>query len=563
MFVWHWLVTTLQNNPEIALFLAVAIGYPLGNLRIKSFSLGTVTTTLLVSILIGQLDIPISRNIANIFFLLFLFAVGYGVGPQFVRGIARDGIPQALFAVVVSALFLCTAWLIAHFAGYNAGYGAGLYAGAATVSSALGLSTNAIDHLGLSPTDTHALVAAVSTAFAMTYIYGTVGSTILVGQIGRRLLRIDLPSACKQYVARIGGSDDERGTYWHHYIIRAYQLSKVAPQIGKTVAEVEASIPHLRVFIDRIRRNGKIINADETTILQEGDIVGAAGARGALHSLFAIGVEEIDDADLLDVPHEGVDVLVTRKAFDGKTLGELAHLDVTRGLFLNRIRRGATGEEIPILSQTVLHRGDVLTVSGRPQRIREALKAVGRADFSTKQTDITFLFIAIVLGALIGAPMITVGSMPLTLSIAGGVLVAGIAAGWLRSVHPTFGNIPPSVTWFMNVVGLNTFIGVIGISSGPSFVTGVQEVGFSLFLWGIIVTSVPVILSFYVGKYIFRFDNALVLGCCAGACLATPALSMITDEAGSQVPVLGYTVTYAVSNTLMTVGGILIIMLLT
>lgn len=562
MLVWHWFITTLRENPEIALFLTVAIGYPLGNVRFKGFSLGTVTTTLLVGISIGQLDIPISRNIANIFFLMFLFAVGFSVGPQFVRGIARDGLPQALFAVVVSCLFLGTAWLIAHLAGYNVGYGAGLFAGAATVSSALGLSTNAIDHLGLSAAETHALVAAVSTAFAMTYIYGTVGSTIIVGQIGRRLLRINLPSACKQYVTRMGGSDDMRGTFWHHYIIRAYQLSKAAPQVGKTVAEVEASIPHLRVFIDRIRRNGQIITADETTILQEGDIVGTAGARGALHSLFAIGVEEIDDAELLDVPRRGVDVVVTKRAFDGKTLSELAHLDITRGIFLNRIRRGATGEEIPILAQTKLHRGDVLTVSGRPQSIREALQAVGRADFSTTQTDVTFLFIAIVIGALIGAPMITIGSLPLTLSIAGGVLVAGIAAGWLRSVHPTFGNVPPSVIWFMNVVGLNTFIGVIGISSGPSFVTGVQDVGFSLFLWGIIVTSIPVILALYIGKYIFRFDDALVLGCCAGACIATPALTMITDEAGSQVPVLGYTVTYAVSNTLLTIGGILIVMLL-
>ncbi|MFT0893088.1 aspartate-alanine antiporter [Pseudochelatococcus sp. G4_1912] len=562
MFIWDWFVTTLRENPEIALFLAVAIGYPLGILQFKSFSLGTVTTTLLVGILIGQLDIPIARDIANVFFLLFLFAVGYSVGPQFVRGIARDGIPQALFATVVSLLFLSTAWLVTRIAGYNIGYGAGLFAGGATISSALGLATNAIGRLNLSANEIHGLVAAVSTAFAMTYIYGTVGSTLIVGQLGRRLLGIDLPVACKQYAIKMGGVDDDRGTFWHHYIIRAYELSKVAPQVGKTVAEVEASIPHLRVFIDRIRRNGQIINADETTVLQEGDIIGAAGARGALHNLFAIGVEEKDDADLLDVPDQGMDVLVTKRAFDGKTLGELAHLDITRGIFLNRIRRGATGSEIPILAQTVLHRGDVLTVSGRPQRIREALDAVGRADFSTKQTDITFLFIAIVLGAIFGAPLITIGSMPLTLSIAGGVLVAGIVAGWLRSVHPTFGNIPPSVVWFMNVVGLNTFIGVIGIASGPSFVAGVQEVGMSLFLWGIVVTSVPVILALYIGKYIFRFDNALVLGCCAGACIATPALTMITDEAGSQVPVLGYTVTYAVSNTLLTVGGILIVMLL-
>lgn len=561
-FMWHWLLTTLREHPEIALFLTVAIGYPLGMLKYRGFSLGAVTMTLLVGILIGQLDIQIPDTVATVFFLLFLFSIGYGVGPQFVRGVAQDGAPQALFAIIVCVMMLATAYGVARLAGYDVGYGAGLFAGATTVSSALGLSSDAIQRLGLSPGETRSMVGALSTAFAMTYIYGTVGSILIISQLGPRLLRIDLPAACRAYSTRMGGASDGLDTSWHHYIVRAYRLSDGAPQVGRTVGEVEASLPHARMFFDRIRRGDEMIDAHETTVLKAGDVVSVAGARGNLAAVFARGVEEVEDPELLDVPTEGVDVVVTKRAYDGKTLSALAHDEVTHGIFLTRIRRGASGADIPILPQTQIHRGDVLTVVGRPQRIRSALAAIGRADFSTTKTDIPALFLAIVIGALIGIPMVTVGEVPLTLSMAGGVLIAGLAAGWQRSVYPAFGNVPPSVIWFMNVVGLNMFIGVIGISSGPSFVTGVQQVGLSLFLWGMVVTSVPIILALLIGKYVFRFDDALVLGCCAGASLSTPALGMIADQARSQVPALGYTVPYAISNTLLTIGGMIMVLLL-
>ncbi|BDG73505.1 aspartate-alanine antiporter [Roseomonas fluvialis] len=560
--MWDWVATTLRSNPEIALFLTVAVGYPLGKVSFRGFSLGTVATTLVCGILVGQLDIEISHTVASMFFLLFLFAVGYGVGPQFVRGIAHDGALQALFAVVVCVLVVTTAYGVARLAGYGVGYGAGLYSGAATASAALGLSTNAIRDIGMSPQDTRAMIGALSTAFAMTYIYGTVGSIVIISQLGPRLLRIDLPAACRAYEKRLGGDRHDSGASWHHYIVRTYRLSGTSPQVGRTVAEVEASRPHARIFIDGIRRGGELIDATPTTVLEPNDVVGAAGARASLRAIFATGVEEVEDVELLDVPADGVEVVVTQRALDGKTLAELAESQIAHGVFLTEIRRGSTGVTIPILPQTVLRLGDVLTVVGRPQRIRAALGKVGQADFSTKETDIPSVFLAIAIGALIGIPMLTIGEVPLTLSMAGGVLIAGIAAGWQRSVHPTFGHVPPAALWFMSVVGLNVFIAVTGISSGPSFVAGVREVGVSLFLWGIVATTVPITLALLIGKYVFRFDDAIVLGCCAGASLSTPALGLIAERARSDVPMLGYTVPYAISNTLLTIGGMVIVLLL-
>jgi len=558
--MWNWLLGTLREHPEIALFLTVAIGYPLGTLQYRGFQLGAVTTTLLVGILIGQLDIHISHDVAIVFFYMFLFAVGYGVGPQFVRGISQDGALQVLFAVFVCAVIIGTAYGVARVAGYDAGYGAGLFAGAATVSAALGLSSNTISGLGLPPQQTQSMIGAMSTAFAMAYVYGTVGPIAIISQIGPRLLGIDLPAACRRFETRMGGAR-HGGRSWHHYVQRIYRLRDDAPQAGRTIGDLEGG-DDARVFIDSIRRDGEILVAQLNMQLKPGDILSVTGARGNLQALFSTGVDEVEDPDLLERPAEGVEVVVTKRTCNGKTLAELSRMDATHGIFLTKIRRGLAGTEIPILPQTRIHRGDVLTLLGPPKRIRAALGAIGRANFAMSQTDVAAVFLFIALGALIGVPMVTIETVPLTLSIAGGILVAGIAAGCIRSVNPTFGNVPEPVVWFMNVVGLNVFIGVIGISAGPNFVAGVREMGLSLFLWGMVVTTVPLFFAMLVGKYVFRFDDALVLGCCAGASLSTPALQLVTEEAQSQVPALGYTVPYAVSNTLLTVGGIIIVLLL-
>ena len=561
-----WFVGALRRYPEIALFLSLGIGYWVGGKTWKGFGLGAVTSTLIAAVIIGQLGITISANVKSVFFLLFLFAIGYGVGPQFVRGIAKDGVPQALFAAVQCLLCLGAAWLAARLAGYDMGSAAGLFAGSQTISASMGLATDAINRLGLPADQAHNLLNAMPIAYAVTYIFGTVGSAVLLAMLGPTLLRIDLVAACKAYEERMGGGGKEvggDGTAWHRFELRAFRLQVGMSVVGQTAAGAEAAMPQARLFVERIRRDGKVIDANADTVLMAGDVVAVAGPRQTLVELIGTEAHEVDDPELLAVPVEGVEILVTSKAVDNKTLTELDRLPAARGVFLRRIRRGATATEIPILPETRLHRGDVVTLVGRTRDTSAAASALGYADRQTNVTDVAFVGAAIALGALLGALVFKVGSVPLTLSTAGGALISGIVFGWLRSVHPTFGRIPSSALWFMNSVGLNVFIAVVGLTAGPGFVAGLKTLGFSLFLWGVLATSLPLILGMYVGKYVFRFDPAILLGCCAGARTTTAALGMICDTAKSQVPGLGYTVTYAVGNTLLTVWGMVIIILMT
>jgi putative transport protein len=559
-----WFVHTLRSYPEIAIFLSLGLGYYFGSFTYKGLGLGAVTATLIAAVLIGQLGITITGPLKPTFFLMFLFAIGYGVGPQFVRGIAKDGIPQALFAVVVSVFCLGAAYIGAKLAGYDIGSAAGLYAGSQTISASMGLATDAINRLDLSPDETKKLLDAMPVAYAVTYIFGTVGSAIVLAMLGPALLGIDLEAACKRYEEEHGGKKElgGPGTAWYQHQLRAFRVREGARIAGKTVQEAEALLPDARVFIERIRRGGQIIEATADTIIQPGDIVAVAGRRDVLVNEIGAAAQEVDDRELLAVPVEGVDVYVTSPTADGKTLAELATLPAARGVFLRKITRGATATDIPILPNTQLQRGDIVTLVGRTQDITAATKMLGYPDRATDVADVAFIGAAVTIGALLGAIVYKIGGIPLTLSTSGGVLIAGLFFGWLRSVRPTFGRIPSSTVWFMNSVGLNVFIAVVGISSGPGFVSGLQQLGFSLFLWGVFVTTLPLILAMYVGKYLFRFDDAILLGCCSGARTTTASLGMINDRAKSQIPGLGYTVTYAVGNTLLTIWGMVLVILL-
>ncbi len=584
MFIFAWFADTLRHYPEIAIFLTLAIGYYFGKFTYKGIGLGSVTATLLAGVVIGQIGITISQPLKATVFLLFLFAVGYAVGPQFVRGVAKDGVPQAIFAVVQCLLCLAVTVIIVKVAGYNLGFAAGLYSGSQTISAAMGLSTDAINRLGLAADQAKNLLDSMPVAYAVTYLFGTVGSALVIALLGPALLRIDLPAACKDYEDKHGGSKElgGPGTAWRRWEVRAFRVQPGARVIGLRAIEAEALLPQARVFVQRIRRNGVIEEANAETVLLEDDVVAVAGAREALVSIIgerakmvaAVGSREttasptqrvaieVDDPELLSVPVEGVDVYVTNKEVDGKTLAELAELPNARGVFLRKITRGAVATSIPILPNTKIFRGDIVTVAGRTQDTNAAVKILGVPDRPTDVADVAFIGAGITVGALIGALVWKVSGVPLTLSTAGGALISGLICGWLRSVHPKFGRIPTSTVWFMNSVGLNIFIAIVGISAGPGFVNGLRTQGAGLFLWGALATAVPLILGMFIGKYLFRFHDALLLGIVSGARTTTASLGLVCDIGKSQVPALGYTVTYAIGNTLLTIWGMVAIMLL-
>jgi putative transport protein len=561
----HWLVETLQHNPEIAIFLALALGFLIGGVKLGKFSLGNVTGVLLAGVLIGQLNITISPNVKAVFFLMFLFAVGYSVGPQFFRGLKSDGLPQVFFAIILCVACLLSAFVAAKAAGYSMGQAAGLLSGACTISAVLGVASDTMGQIGLAPEQHKAMVDAMPVAYAVTYLFGTAGSAWFLASIGPKLLRVDLAKECAEYEAKMGGAGDagDQMTAYRRFTTRAYELKADSQWVGKTVGDFEAQFKVSRCFIMRIRHKLKVAEATPETIIEAGDILGLAGLRELVLEHEADLGPEMDDPELFNFPIQILDVVITNKKIAGKTLQELRDSEEgrgARGVFLRKLIR--TGQEMPFNPGTKIDRGDVLQIIGSTRDVDRAAAELGYADRATDKTDMVFMGLGIVIGALIGAVVIKIGQVPLSLSTSGGALFAGLICGWLRSVNPTFGRIPGPALWVFNNIGLTAFIAVVGITCGPSFVAGLKSAGISLFLWGVFVTTVPFVVGIFVGKYLFKMHPGLVLGACAGARTTTAALGAIQDEAKSKVPALSYTVTYAVGNVLLITWGVVIVLMM-
>jgi len=555
-----WIIETLKANTHLVIFLTLAIGYWAGNLKVGKFALGSVTGTLLAGVLIGQLGFDISPQVKTMFFTMFLFAVGYSVGPQFVQGVARDGLPQAIFGAVVSLLCLASVYVAAKIAGFDVGLAAGLLAGSQTISASIGLATNAINTSGIE--NPEAMLNQIPIAYAISYLFGTVGTGVILSVIGPKLLRVDLPEECRKYEAQMskGTPAGGMGTAWQQLQMRAYRVKENGAAVGKTVAQLEDLVKDSRMFLERLRRDGQIIDFDADTVLRAGDIGVISGRTEALVGLSQTA-EEVADTELLDIPVESIDLVLTSKEANGKTLIDIAGSGLARGVFLRKITRGATSTDIPIMAQTKVNRGDILKISGRKTHVARVEKALGYADRATAATDMIWVGLFIVVFGLIGGLTVKAGDVPITLSVSGGVLFGGLILGWARSVRPTFGRLPEPTQWFMNSVGLNVFIAIVGISSGPGFVAGLKANGVSLLLWGIFATSVPMLLAPLIGKYIFKFHPAINLGACGGGRTSTASVAMVGDVAKSSVPMLGYTVPYAVSNTLLTLWGLVLVLI--
>lgn len=561
MEIWQWLVATLRSYPELAIFLSLAVGFWIGPKKLGGFNLGNVTATLLAAIVIGQIGVTVPGPIKSTFFLMFLFAVGYGVGPQFFRGLGKEGPRQIAFSLIVLVLCLLAPYVCAKIAGLELGYAVGLYSGSQTISASIGVASDQIARLGLPAEQVKAYVDAIPVGYAVTYIFGTIGSAIVLAQIGPKLIGVDLAAACAEYEKQMGGGSIglDAGVFsaYRHVELRAYRIDAASDLTRRPVTELFAG---LRIFVERIRRGGQLIDAEGDTVLEPGDIVSISGPREALVEKVEALVPEVQDRELLDMPVTKVDVFVRSKAANGKTLRELAELPYTRGVYLRKITRSMV--EIPILPETEILRGDILTLAGSARHVDAAVAALGYADRPVESTDLAVVAAGIVVGGLVGALTYVAGGVPLSLSTSGGALLAGLLLGYFRTVRPTFGNIPAPTLWFMNTIGLNVFIAIVGINAGPGFVTGLQQVGASLFLWGIVATSVPLIVAVFLGHYVFRFHPAILFGVCAGVRTTTAALGMIQEAAKSKVPALGYGMPYAIGNTLLTIFGMVIVLML-
>lgn len=566
----EWIVHILRDNPSLAVFLTLGIGFFIGQLKYKSFSLGTVTSVLLVGVLVGQFDIPVPGPLKDVFFLLFLFSIGYSVGPQFFRALKGDGIKQVLFAVVVCGLCLLSTWGVALCMGYNIGEAVGLLAGSQTMSAVIGVGTDTINSLGVSEAEKQQWISIIPVCYAVTYVFGTIGSAYILANLGPWLLgglkkvKAETAELEKKMNYGTANTDPNYIKAMRPVVFRAYKVTDSFFATPRTIDETEDYFRQKgkTIYVERLRSGDTVTDVVPGNDLRItlGDEIVLSGRRE-----FIVGDEswigpEVFDSDLVDFMAEELEITVASKEFDSMTVDELRRQKFMYGVSIKSISR--SGVNVPVLAQVKIGRGDVVTVVGLGREVDEVARRLGYADRRTTKTDLVFVGLGIFIGGLIGSLAIHIGEIPISLSVSGGALIAGLVLGWLRSKHPTFGRLPRSSVWLMDNLGLNMFIAVVGISSGPSFVTGLKEVGPVLFLMGVVATTLPLVLGMIIGHRIFKFPAAINLGCCAGSRTTTASLGAVQDAIGSSLPAMGYTVTYAIGNTLLILWGVVIVLLM-
>jgi putative transport protein len=560
----HALIRILRQHPEVTFFLVLGIGYVLGKVKVGSFSLGAVTGTLLAGVIVGQLGVRVSGEVKQCFFLLFLFSIGFRTGPQFFRGLRSDGLQQAGLSAIVATTGLVVAYVVSRFLGYDAGTAAGVIAGSLTESATIGTASDAITRLGIPEAERLAMTNRIPVAFAVTYLIGVIGAAWFLAQLAPRLMGIDLEEECRRLEQEMQGTRESRSTARRDIEYRAYSVQPGSSLVGRRVRELEQLARDARLFVERIRRRDQILDPDDTTTVLAGDTLAITGRRELMVARIdeqTLGVREVDDEAILDVPAEAVDVIVTQGDIDGRTIADLAGEEAFRGVYLRRITRAGT--PVAMLPGTQLQRGDVVTLVGPTRRIARAVSRLGVADRATDVTDMVLVAFGIVVGALIGIPALMLGGVEIGLSLSVGVLLGGLICGWLRSMWPRFfGRIPSPTLWVFESIGLAGFVAVVGLDAGPDFVAGLRASGMSLVMAGVVTVLVPHLVGVVVGRWAFKMHPGVLLGVCAGAGTATPALAAIQEAAKSAVPTLGYGVSYAVGNVLLALWGTVIVLLL-
>lgn len=544
-----FITTIFREHPELAVFSTLALGFALGHLKIGSFKIGVVLGTLFSGVLIGQLDIEVPSLVKIIFFDFFLFSTGYKVGPQFFQGLKKNAFPQLMLTVVICVSCLLIAFGVSKIFGYDTGVAAGLLAGAFSESTLIGTAAETINNLPIAEMEKTRLINNIPVAYSITYLIGATSFVFFLTTIAPKLLRINLKEeSAKLSESLTGETEHEPGIQpaYQRWIVRAYQITN-EKWIGLTIAEFEKINADLTLVIQRLRHNGELIEPTPDYVICKDDII--------LNSFSRIGPEVLDE-QLLKFPLAHMDITITNKDVAGKSVGEVSRR-FANGVMLDKITREY--HEIPFNRKTILNKGDVLKVSGKMSHLEKAAKEMGYLDRLSSETDIVFVGLGIVLGGLFGLLSVNIFGISVTLTTSGGALVMGLIFGWLHSRTPIFGRIPEAALWIFDNVGLATFIGLVGLAAGPSFVSGLQAMGYSIILAGFVVAIVPHVIGLLFGRYVLKMNPIILLGAQTGAGTSTIGLKAIQDASASKFPVLGYTIPYALGNILLTAWGPIIV----
>jgi len=555
-----WLHNIFHKSPEMALFLSLAAGYFIGQIKFGKFQLGGVGGSLLAAVVISQAGVTIDNGVKAVMFAVFIYAVGYDSGPGFFNSLNRKTLREIAMAVFLAVSALITVVVCAKLFHLNKGLAAGLAGGALTQSAIIGTAGDAIARLGLPADEVKSLQSDVAIAYAVTYVFGSLGAIIVCVNVLPKFMGQGLREASLEAERELSAGTPSHGPgqvlALPELIGRVYRIDYSA---GKTVKAVE-SLHEDMLTIERIKRDGQPVEPTPDFTLRDGDVVLVVGRREAVVAFGANG-NEVADAEDISVVMQTREAVFTRKGMNHTTIAaarQMIDRDMRHGVYLQAVSRA--GQPLPVLPETELQHGDVMTFYGSPKDTKRAVDVAGYELPYSNKTDFIYMGVGLVIGLLIGLVVVNIGGVPLTLGSGGGCLLAGLVFGWMRGKHPMYGVMPSAASQLLKDFGLAAFVAVVGLNSGLQAVVTVKQSGMTIFLLGVFVTLFPLLLTMLFGRYVLRYNNAAILaGALSGSRSANPAFGGVLDKAESAVPTVPFAITYAIANVALTLLGPLVV----
>ncbi len=554
-------LSLLSGEPEIAIFLAVGLGFAVGRIKFGPVQLGGVCGTLIVALLLGQSGVAVPATVKNVFFALFIFALGYAGGPQFFANLNAKGLRLGLLSLIEVVAVLVLALSAMRLFGFDAGTTAGLVAGSATESAVIGTASEAIARLPLPADAIKSLQSNVVTAYSVTYIFGLICIVVFTSQMAPLLLRVNLREEADRVWKALGGDgrDDAAGDSQAapELVGRVYRVGVGA---GKSLARLNEQMG-ATARIERVRRGRDLLALAPDLILKAGDRVLVLGHReSAVRAQGLIG-PETTGSGAMNMVVDFEEYICSNPALLGKSLGELIARTREQGFpseaYLAGLVRG--GQVMPLVPSLSFQTGDVIRLFGSAEGVRRLGEHIGKRIEKSGRTNFIYMGFGVVLGVLIGRIGLNVGGVELTLGTGGGALLTGLAFGWFQAKHPAVPGTPPASLEIMKDLGLSAFVACVGLSSGPQAFALVAQYGLVLPGVGMCIALFPAMISLFVGRKLLKLDIPILLGGIAGQQCSTPALSAVQAAAGNTTPLIGYTITYAVSNAILPLLGPVIV----
>ncbi|RQH04166.1 aspartate-alanine antiporter [Paraburkholderia dinghuensis] len=558
----EWLHRIFQRSPEIALFLSLAIGYWVGQIRFGKFQFGGVGGTLLAAIVISQVGVTVDNGVKSVMFAVFIYAVGYQSGPGFVSSLNRKSLREIAMSAFMAFAGLITVLVCAKLFHLNKGLAAGLAAGGMTQSAIIGTAGDAIAHLGLSADQVKSMQADVAVGYAVTYVFGTLGAIIVCVNILPRILGQGLKEASIEAEQAMSGSaEPAMGPGMVSALPELFgRVFRVDSGAGKTIKQIELA-EHDMVVIEKVSRAGEPVEPAPEFVLSRDDIVLVVGHRKQMVEVGARLGPEVPDSGGLSLVMRTRRAVFTAEGMNHTTIAELrksVERQLRHGVYIESITRA--GQSVPVLPETRVEHGDVMTFYGTAADTKRAALAAGYEMEYTYKTDLIYMGVGLALGLLIGLIVIHISGIPLTLGSGGGCLVSGLLFGWMRGKYPMYGVMPAAASQLLRDFGLTAFVAVVGLNAGLQAEVTIRQSGVTLFLLGVVVTIVPLLLTLLFGRYVLRYDNAAMLaGALAGSRSSNPAFGGVLDKAESSVPTVPFAITYTIANVLLTLLGPLVV----